>query len=246
MHSNCLKDKVNNNFNKIFLSNLILIDYHLQPIFQNGYNKKIRSYEVLSRVFQNGNIQSITPDIASKFTKELLLFVKNILHDQSIKSSGISINLSQDELTEENSDYICSYFNAAEAKLITIEITEDVLICENKGNLLLNLKRKGFSIALDDFCSEKSVRDLVCDYDFIDTIKFDGVFMQSIKKGKTAIIDALKHLNSFAKSLKKKTVIEHIENKELYSIAKTIEADYLQGYYLGRPLPVHSYIREVE
>lgn len=63
----------------------------------------------------------------------------------------------------------------------------------------------------------------------------DGVFMQAINKGKKELIDGLKHLNSFAKTLGKKTVIEHIENEALLLAAYEVGADYLQADNLVKP-----------
>ncbi|CUU90082.1 Predicted signal transduction protein containing sensor and EAL domains [Campylobacter hyointestinalis subsp. hyointestinalis] len=56
-----------------------------------------------------------------------------------------------------------------------------------------------------------------------------------LHQGQDKLIDGLKYLNSFAKSIGKETIIEYIENIKLYDAIKHIEVDYLQGYYLGRP-----------
>ena len=65
--------------------------------------------------------------------------------------------------------------------------------------------------------------------------------MTHIQKGKDELIDGLSHLNSFAKSLGKKTIVEHIENKMLLDVARSIGADYFQGFYLEKPHSIEYY-----
>jgi EAL domain-containing protein (putative c-di-GMP-specific phosphodiesterase class I) len=176
----------------------------------------------------------------------VIYYAHSLVKNGLLHNNKVSFNISNDEVNQDTVSLILYLFDTKEPKdKIIIEITEDVLIDHHKASLLEKFKACGIEIALDDFCSEKSVRDLICDYDFIDIVKFDGVFMQAINKGKKELIDGLKHLNSFAKTLGKKTVIEHIENEALLLAAYEVGADYLQGYQLGKPFPVDFYERRV-
>ncbi|AII15598.1 cyclic diguanylate phosphodiesterase (plasmid) [Campylobacter iguaniorum] len=217
------------------------VNYVLQPIVSKDGN--ITFFEILGRVKdENGNVQSVHPQIATKYTKMLIHYAYTLIDNGFVGNSNVTINLSTDEINEDIVDNLLFLFARKKvAHKVMIEVTEDVFIGNDKDELLVKLQNNGFKIALDDFCSEKSVRSLICDYDFIQTIKFDGVFMQNIKEGRDKLVDGLKHLVSFVKSLEKETVIEHIENKKLFETAKIVGADYLQGFYLGTPQPVEEY-----
>lgn len=220
------------------------VSYVLQPIFSRDGN--IAFFEVLGRVKNsNGSSLAVNPHIASKYTKMLIEYVYNITKMNYLPKSKLSLNISQSEINAEVVDFLLHLFPRDLANRVMIEVTEDVLITKNIAELLLKIKDNGFIIAFDDFCSEKSVRDLIVNYDFIDVIKFDGFFMTQILKGQNELIEALKHLVSFVKSLNKKIVIEYIENEELFLVAKDAGADYFQGFYLGKPYNIGHY-REKE
>lgn len=226
------------------LSQTLSVKYVFQPIYDSC--KNIAFYEILGRVKDGKDSQqkAIYPEIAEKFTKLLLFYSNNIIGNNFLGESKISINLSSSEINDETISFMMYLFvKSKKAHRVIVEVTEDVFIDKYNAELLQKLKKYNFCIALDDFCSEKSVREIICDYDFIDIVKFDGVFMNKIgSKGENiALIDGLKHLNSFAKSLGKQTVIEHIENEMLFSIAKNSGADFFQGFYLGRPMPLEHY-----
>lgn len=223
-----------------------LVNYVVQPVVKEGNN--IAFYEILGRVknVDNGCFSPIHQGIAAKYTKMLIYYAHSLVKNGFLNHNKVSFNISNDEVNQDTVNLILHLFDTKELRSkIIIEITEDVLIDQQKASLLVKFKEYGIEIALDDFCSEKSVRDLICDYDFIDIVKFDGVFMQTINNGKKELIEGLKHLNSFAKTLGKKTVIEHIENEMLLLASYEVGADYLQGYQLGKPYPVDFYERSI-
>lgn len=217
------------------------VSYVLQPIISRG--GELSFFEILGRVKdKNTGVLAMHPQIAAKYTKMLIEYAYNLTAMNYFPNSKLSLNISHTEINADIVDMLLQLFSKKElANRAMIEVTEDVLITNNIAELLIKLKDNGFLIAFDDFCSEKSVRDLIVNYDFIDVIKFDGFFMTHIQNGKDELIDGLSHLNSFAKSLGKKTVVEHIENKMLLDVVKSIGADYLQGFYLGKPHSIEYY-----
>ncbi|MBD3795327.1 MAG: EAL domain-containing protein [Epsilonproteobacteria bacterium] len=225
------------NFNDKFFD----ISYVLQPIISR--DGELSFFEILGRVKdKNDGVIAVHPQIAAKYTKMLIEYAYNLTAMNYFPNSKLSLNISHTEISADIVDMLLQLFSKRElASRVMIEVTEDVLITSNIAELLIKLKDNGFIIAFDDFCSEKSVRDLIVNYDFIDVIKFDGFFMTHIRNGKDELIDGLSHLNSFVKSLGKKTVVEHIENKMLLDVVKGIGADYLQGFYLGKPYSIEYY-----
>lgn len=229
------------NFNDKFFD----ISYVLQPIISR--DGELSFFEILGRVKdKNVGLMAVNPQIAANYTKMLIEYAYNLTAMNYFPNSKLSLNISHTEINADIVDMLLKLFSKRElANRVMIEVTEDVLITSNIAELLIRLKDNGFFIAFDDFCSEKSVRDLIVNYDFIDVIKFDGFFMTQILKGKDELIDALKHLVSFVKSLNKNIVIEYIENEELFLVAKDAGADYFQGFYLGKPYDIGHY-REKE
>lgn len=225
------------NFNDKFFD----ISYVLQPIISR--DGELSFFEILGRVKdKNAGLMAVNPQIAANYTKMLIEYAYNLTAMNYFPNSKLSLNISHTEINADIVDMLLKLFSKRElANRVMIEVTEDVLITSNIAELLIKLKDNGFIIAFDDFCSEKSVRDLIVNYDFIDVIKFDGFFMTHIQNGKDELIDGLSHLNSFAKSLGKKTVVEHIENKMLLDVTRNIGADYFQGFYLGKPHSIEYY-----
>ncbi|MDD2975072.1 MAG: EAL domain-containing protein [Aliarcobacter cryaerophilus] len=225
------------NFNDKFFD----ISYVLQPIISR--DGELSFFEILGRVKdKNAGLMAVNPQIAANYTKMLIEYAYNLTAMNYFPNSKLSLNISHTEINADIVDMLLQLFFKRElANRVMIEVTEDVLITSNIAELLIKLKNNGFIIAFDDFCSEKSVRDLIVNYDFIDVIKFDGFFMTHIQNGKDELIDGLSHLNSFAKSLGKKTVVEHIENKMLLDVTRNIGADYFQGFYLGKPHSIEYY-----
>jgi EAL domain-containing protein (putative c-di-GMP-specific phosphodiesterase class I) len=217
------------------------VSYVLQPIISKS--GELSFFEIIGRVKdKNDGVIAVHPQIAAKYTKMLIEYAYNLTAMNYFPNSKLSLNISHTEINADIVNMLLQLFSKRElANRVMIEVTEDVLITSNIAELLIRLKENGFLIAFDDFCSEKSVRDLIVNYDFIDVIKFDGFFMTHIQNGKDELIDGLSHLNSFAKSLGKKTVVEHIENKMLLDVVKGIGADYYQGFYLGKPHSIDYY-----
>ena len=70
----------------------------------------------------------------------------------------------------------------------------------------------------------------------VDYIKIDGLFVQGMAR------DPIDHamvasMNDIAHSLGRLTIAEYVENAEILSLLKKCGVDYVQGYYLSRPLP---------
>lgn len=119
---------------------------------------------------------------------------------------------------------------------LVFEITETAAI-ENidiAKKIIDELRVLGCRFALDDFGSGFSsfshLKHLAVDY-----IKIDGLFVQGMAR------DPIDHamvasMNDIAHSLGRLTIAEYVENAEILSLLKKCGVDYVQGYYLSRPL----------
>ena len=126
-------------------------------------------------------------------------------------------------------------------RLINVEITESAYTKD--GDQLIakinELRGAGFKVEIDDFGSGYSTLNMLTKIPF-DILKIDMVFMKSFNSshGTRPIIKAIVDI---ARSLKVQVVCEGVETRSQYEFLKKLKVDYVQGYYLSRPLPYSGF-----
>ncbi|MEM4385660.1 MAG: EAL domain-containing protein [Candidatus Anstonellales archaeon] len=113
---------------------------------------------------------------------------------------------------------------------IILEINENTSIYSpNVYDNIVNLKRLGFKLALDDFTFSNNQLELISSIG-IDMLKVDKSYLSDINKllGIKYMIDGLNKDNVV-------TVIEGIETINHLYIANKFNFRYVQGYLLGKP-----------
>ncbi len=128
---------------------------------------------------------------------------------------------------------------------VIFEITETSAVSDlGSANELINrLNAKGCRFALDDFGSGFSsfshLKNLPVDY-----IKIDGLFVRGVVDDLSdrAIVQSM---NDIAHSLGKKTIAEYVENAEILNFLIESGVDYVQGYYISRPMDVANIQAEI-
>lgn len=129
------------------------------------------------------------------------------------------------------------------SKLI-FEITESDAVVNFSAAIgfIKTCKSYGIKFSLDDFgvgfSSLGRLKFLPVDY-----VKIDGSFIQGID---TDPINAalVKAITDSARILKLKTIAEYVSTKKIYEKTLSIEVDYCQGFYFGRPLPFEEAIQQ--
>jgi PAS domain S-box-containing protein/diguanylate cyclase (GGDEF)-like protein len=208
---------------------------------------KIHKYEALARIVDNDICMTPNEFLPAATRQNLLITItKNMIQKacQQFQNTNIrfSINLSADDLRE---DYLVGFMEQKidlykiKPSQITFEILENLTLIENENSLVLDnlveLKNMGYSIAIDDFGSDRSnfarILTLQCDY-----LKIDGMFISGcdIDPQKRQIVQAISKL---AQQLNIKTIAEFVSSESIYETIKTIGIDYAQGYYFGKPAP---------
>lgn len=151
----------------------------------------------------------------------------------------ISCNFTRITLSEsdfiKNIREISQRYNFDTSRL-AIEITEDVIEKDTKQATknVMECKKLGFKIALDDLgCGYTSLSNL-CDYP-IDIVKIDRDILgkTQTQKGK----DLYSGIISLAHSLNIKVVSEGVETIEQEEFISNSDCDYIQGFLYSRPLP---------
>lgn len=227
-----------------------------QPIF-DSLQKKMIGAEALLRWPDTPN--KFTPDefipIAeeSRLINELGKWVLDTAMAQLkefqllIKDFALSINVSPIQL---NDSELCQYLLEACHKhlitpqSVTLEITETALV-ERNGNarkVIQNLHDHGFIIALDDFGMGFSSISHLTHYP-IGLVKLDKSLLSGGVDGfhkKKVIFEAVVLM---LKRLNLTIVAEGIEQALQLEFCQAQNIERLQGYHLGRPMPVEKLMK---
>ncbi|WP_166423569.1 bifunctional diguanylate cyclase/phosphodiesterase [Paraglaciecola sp. 20A4] len=146
-----------------------------------------------------------------------------------------AIELTNDSFPKQLEKLIEKYF--IPPSLIELEITETCLIeaDDTSFRILNELKKIGVSLALDDFGTGYTAFNQLINYP-VDCLKIDRAFVADIDPNdpsKTTMVNAIV---SIAKSYKLVTIGEGVETQEQLDYLRTISCDYVQGFYLSKPL----------
>ena len=123
---------------------------------------------------------------------------------------------------------------------VCFEITETAAISNLAlaTQLILNLRRRGFRFALDDFGAGLSsfgyLKQLPVDF-----LKIDGQFVRDINIDPVARA-MVESIINVAKVLNIETVAEKVENDEIQRCLQSMGVDYAQGFHVGVPSANHE------
>jgi EAL domain-containing protein (putative c-di-GMP-specific phosphodiesterase class I) len=124
---------------------------------------------------------------------------------------------------------------------LELEITENVLIGDFSSALsvLRRLKLLGVRIAMDDFGTGYSSLSYLQSFPF-DKIKIDQTFITNLEHNpqSAAIIRAVIGLG---RGLELPVIAEGVETKAQLDFLAREGCDQVQGYVIGRPLPIEEY-----
>ncbi len=99
----------------------------------------------------------------------------------------------------------------------------------------------GCRFYLDDFgsgyASFSSLKDLPVDY-----VKIDGIFIKDLLSDR-ASQTMVKSVTEIAHFMGRQVIAEFVENQQTVDALKTIGVDFIQGYHIGRPVPLHEVLR---
>ncbi len=213
--------------------------------------REVKKVEALIR-WNNKKFGFVSPvtfiPIAEKaglITQVTYWVINQVIQDLSHwKAQGINIqvaiNLSVQDFNDENLlDYINEKLQLAQlnSDVLSFEITESEIISDHNNAiaLLTEFNQKGFSLSIDDFGTGYSslsylknlpVKELKIDKSFI--LKLDQQ-MDDQRIVQTII--------SLARSFNLEVVAEGVENKETLQLLKDWGCDWIQGYYISKPMP---------
>lgn len=218
---------------------------YFQPLYNNK-TKKIEKYESLVRLKkEDGTI--LSPYLfleASKkggyynhITKIVLKNSFDMLHKIN---EDISINLSfLDIEDDETRNFIYDMIESStECHRVVVELLEDETAKDFEliKNFIQKIKSKGIKIAIDDFGSGYSNFERLLEYQ-PDILKIDGTLIKNIATDPFSM-DIVQTMVTFAKKQKMQVIAEFIENEEIFDIINSLDIEFSQGYFIGKPEPL--------
>ena len=185
---------------------------------------------------------NLMSDIDRWVIKEALLCIKD-LQRASMQDFILSINLSGQSIgNQEILNIIKTEIDAnnIEPSQLCFEITETAAMTNltSAMQFIRSLRALGCKFSLDDFGSGLSSFGYLSNLE-VDFIKIDGEFIKSIETNPLSysIISAI---NQIGHVMGVKTIAEFVENNEVLSRVANIGIDYVQGYGVHKPEPLHQ------
>ncbi len=152
----------------------------------------------------------------------------------------VSVNVSRKDIYKENLVEILQNMlkkYGLKPKHLHLEITESAYT-ENPDQLIkvvTELKQAGFTIEMDDFGSGYSSLNMLAKLP-IDVLKLDIKIIQSYgeKNSSRSIINFIMGL---ARWMNLYVVAEGVETQQQIDLLKSMDCNYVQGYYYAKPMP---------
>ncbi|MBO8143528.1 MAG: EAL domain-containing protein [Thermodesulfobacterium sp.] len=231
---------------------------YVQPIFDSE-KRKIAGFEVLLRIVdengkvikageiieianEKGYIDKLEEIVLEKINNEkiLKLFRNRYLFINKTLRGAKKINILIEEV-----EILKEMVEKYEVYPV-IEITEYSFIehIELLPPLTQAIKKEKIYLAIDDFGVGYASFSYLLNAE-TDFLKIDGSIVKEILKSKKHV-SLIKAINFMAKELGIKTVAEFVEEEKLADLLYILGMDYLQGFYLAKPMPLEELERLIK
>ena len=165
----------------------------------------------------------------------------------------ISVNMSRFHLSDEK--FVKKFWDLFSRYDISPELIEVEIVERSVGegdNRLVEVTRqlheKNFRVAIDDFGNGESSLNIISEIP-ADVLKLDQKFLRVDKDGKIHNEDEYKivaKIVEMAKALGKETICEGVETEQQISFLRSVNVNYVQGFYYSRPLRVEEFVEYME
>lgn len=160
--------------------------------------------------------------------------------DQGYPQVPVSVNVSRADIYQADlCDILVGFIEKYQLSpsLLHLEITESAYT-ENQEQIIdtvNNLRQRGFIIEMDDFGTGYSSLNMLNEMP-LDVLKLDMKFIRN-ETAKPADEGVLRFIMGLARWMDLKVVAEGVETKEQLERLNELGCDYVQGYYLAKPMP---------
>ena len=217
-----------------------------QPI--KGFIDEKPFYEILVRMIESENLllppgvfipaaerYQLIQEIDKWVVKNTFDFIRN---QQNACDCKFSINLSGKSINQEMVGFILLESYDIKKSNILFEITETASVqnFSTSNQFITILTDAGFNFGLDDFGSGMSSFGYLKQMS-VDFVKIDGAFVRGIVNDQLDC-QIVKAICKILQKMNKKIIAEFVESEEIYEACKKIGVHYVQGYHIGKPLPL--------
>ncbi|HTQ84275.1 MAG TPA: EAL domain-containing protein [Pseudolabrys sp.] len=221
---------------------------HYQPVFEM-HAKRLLGFEALVRLpapdgalIQPGDFLPIAEEmrvidkIGAWVLREACRTAKTWPDDLTV-----AVNLSPAEFAcGDIVDVVVTALNDSglEAHRLELEITEYLLLGNDERTMtqLRELKELGVSIVMDDFGTGYSSLSYLWKFPF-DKIKIDRSFMEGFSGTGRDVETVVKTIIALGRELNMRVTVEGVETINQASFLRGADADQVQSFYFGRPVP---------
>lgn len=160
-------------------------------------------------------------------------------------STNFSCNTMEEPNFVDELDDIRQRYNVP-FSLLEVEITERVGASDREyfRKVAVELKNRGFQIAIDDFGIQHANLRLLMDVDS-DVIKLDRCLIQHLQDS-PKVCQVLEAFFNLCRTMGVHTVIEGVETQEELAILRKMNCDYIQGYVFSKPIPLSDFEKLVQ
>ena len=109
---------------------------------------------------------------------------------------------------------------------------------EKSVEFINSIKRIGAKFSLDDFGTGLSSFSYLKRFP-VDYLKIDGEFVRDIIENDTSFV-FVRSMTEVGHSLDMKVIAEFVESDTMFSKLREANIDYIQGYHVGRPVPIET------
>ena len=227
------------------------IELHYQPIYGLP-GRKVAYYEALARIHYNGELlmpAAFLPVVGSRrleteFDLAVLRQADSELASQQLPAGyGVSINLSAKSISHpEIVSYLVELSRHNTRHPLMLEITEISLITQmaEVRTYLDLLRTVHYRIAMDDFGTGNSPLLYLVDLP-VDVVKFDISLVDKLGQDDRAgqvVADFASMMNDAGYAL----IAEGVETEAVLSKIENLGFSHVQGYLLGRPVPLATLV----
>ena len=183
---------------------------------------------------KDGLIHELTRVICRKAVRHAGFWLANGIDMQlSINASVnsfLSINFSEFLMTEAQNEKL-------DPSRLTLEVTESQVMSDATGCLekMMQVRMKRIGLSIDDFGTGNSTMVQLKRIPFTE-LKIDRNFVCGVKDNSSSRA-ILESSLSLGKKLNMSTVAEGVETREDWDLVEGLKCDFVQGYYIARPMP---------
>ncbi len=193
---------------------------------------------------ETGLIVPITRRVLEKVSNHIVQWDK-----AGLNGFNVAVNCSAREFNEQKLELMIQQIveeTGVDIHRLELELTESSIMDDVKKAIdnMQKLSDIGVSISIDDFGTGYSSFSYIKQF-AIDKLKIDRAFVKDIPADEddAAIVEAI---IAMAKRLKIKVVAEGVETVEQVEFLLRAKCDYIQGFILGKPMPVDEITRRLK